>query len=782
MCIRFIAVGYFVARLAFILFIIKCAALPIPCTGNASNDVSPELQSTMDAHLGEEPCVLRRLPLRRPPTGIRTSDLKIPKGAFESRTYKRVSLPPLCGMNPSDRGRSKPTLSWVFYSPFNCEQRLKMLHVGFHPDAKHLLEAERVESDMSGKRKASAHSGHVHAVKESLRQLPCLAEHVLAHFRVNIRDCYRPVAAKQALRVLGRYLAGYRLYRETGQPTTSLREDAIVQTSQSPGILLSLIRNEVDRALARHQDASDRCNMHLLFAELERAKLREAHDNSTSSRWPGLSAAEADVVDTFDERLLDLAALRGYVDRLYRAGSASSSIAGVLAVLVKSLEWRRSFHQSISNGLLTSAGGLQTANGFAMTRFDEAIQMLRQLSRHYRRNGGNIDNNRNIPQRVPRAVVPDLSVYEDLCTALEGDILAFESTAVSWSQGRRMKEQAFHDLQAAVVSFINCGFVPARPLPLASLTLGQWRAAKHSAQMRYEALLLGAKHGGPPVDDDTLLKPMCSLEKGSAQRNGRHQFFITRRLLRVMRIFELARSCILGAQQASSALFTRNDGSVISSTQMSSLLKKTTLWYTGHAVTFVMLRKAHASALAGSGVARLERSIGEVEREARASTAHLDSPCQSPKSKRSTRGGVSFGRTPGSGNTAMTRVADARDQLSRTAFTESKDMTPGQNAAGASAALGGVDIGHGQKSQNRYYLTPGLETRHSFAARRLAVASSFAETPNVSHTTSFDHDGTDIIMGVADQTRFTAIEYATQVRAQLSKRPASDYINPCAEP
>jgi len=747
---------------------------------------------------------LAQMPGRRPPTGIRTTDVKVPKGAYEGRTYKRVMLPPLCRMSSSKQNSNKPTASWVFYSPFNCDQRLKMLHVGFHADAKHLLEIERHEAQVSSRRKADAHRDHVLAVKESLSRLPRLAEHVLAHFRLHIRDSYRAVAAKHALTVLGRYLVGHRLFREAEQMSAA-RTDATVEASETSTVILSLLRGQVDSSTGALQQGSNGRDMRLLLARFERARLKEAHAKTGSSSWPGLSDTEANVVDAFDTRLLDLAALRGYVDRLHRSGSASSSIAGVLAILIKAIEWRRSFHQSICNGLITSSGGLQTVNGFAMTRFDEAIQMLRQLSRHHRRNGATIDDNRNIPRRPPRDIVADMSVYEDLCAALEKDIIAFEATAKSWTSGRLINERAFGDLQAAVVSFIDCGFVPARPLPLSNITLGQWRAAKRSAQMRYEALKIGALRDGPGLDDNTLLKPMCSLEKASAQRNGRHQFFITQRLLRVMKVFEIARSCIAGAQEDSSALFIRFDGRMISSTQMSSLVKKTSLWYTGHALTFVMLRKAHASALAGSGVARLERSVGELEEEvmtgrneannSRASGGREDVHSASlPLEQTMPMPPVSHGQHVSSANearraspasrdtTSNMYAVRAREQLSRTAFTENKDMTPGQTATGAAAVLGGVDIGHGQRSQNRYYLTPGLSTRHSFAARRLAVASGVAERPNISHTSSIDTNGSDVVMTATDLARFNAMEYATRVRTHLSRHTASDYINPCAEP
>lgn len=109
-------------------------------------------------------------------------------------------------------------------------------------------------------------------------------------------------------------------------------------------------------------------------------------------------------------------------------------------------------------------------------------------------------------------------------------------------------------------------------------------------------------------------------------------------------------------------------------------------------------------------------------------------------------------------------------------------MTPGQTASGAAAVLGGVDIGHGQRSQNRYYLSEGRSTRHAVAARRLAVAAGVTESPSASHRTSIDTNGSDVVMSSRDMTRFNAMEFASRMRIQLSRQAANEYINPCAEP
>jgi len=244
------------------------------------------------SHLGEadDICALRAAGPLPTPTHIRDCALSIPSWFHEARVYRGVLLRPLCTTHP-DRSGAKPRFSYVFYSLFDCDTRLKMVHVGFHPAAKSALEQERVAKEEERRQQQQLCGRHRAAVLGVLQTLPKLRQHLLSHFKRYLRDCYTSSSASQAVANVGRYLAGRSIYLEKADGRTEVSR---CSASVASRILIAQLRNQVqgiEAETSMRQSGSYGPELRSLAEQLELSLMVEAYAEvwETSERpWPGV--------------------------------------------------------------------------------------------------------------------------------------------------------------------------------------------------------------------------------------------------------------------------------------------------------------------------------------------------------------------------------------------------------------------------------------------------------------------------------------------------------------
>lgn len=740
--------------------------------------------------------------------------------------YRGVLLRPLCTTHP-ERSGAKPRLSYVFYSLFDCETRLKLVHVGFHPAAKSALEQERVAKEEERRQQQQLCGRHRAAVLSVLQRLPKLRQHLLSHFKRYLRDCYTPSSASQAAADVGRYLAGRSIYLEKADGRSEISRRTVSVASR---ILIAQLRSQVQGMEAEtsiRQSGAYGPELRSLAEQLELSLMVEAYEEiwETSERpWPGVFESEKDVIFHFDAFLVDMAALRGFCQTHYDAGSSASTLATLCRHLIKAIEWRRGLHQSLSNGVTNSTGLRLTIAGIVASQFDEAIVMLSGMAKHYTRNMYTLNENRNIPSKARRSVIADMSVYDALSMSLEQDILAFEATASAWSSGlQSLKVSAFRDLVFGVVSFLQCGFVPSRPLPLSSITFVQWTTARDSALTRYDALRIGESRGGGALTDDTILSAMCANEKKSAQRNGKHQFFITRRLLRVMRVYELARTAVRTSMRPESPFFVDGKGTKLTSGTLSQAIVVTSAWYTGHKINITDLRSSHAAALTGAGTASFRRTVETInESEGSVQPSNLGpsrkpemAVCTPPAPTCSTASGLDHSiPEPGSAASEAAsascnpqspsllrpqsvplcnvptpqpfaqyddRIGVALEKMSSSPYAHTGATRDGRPSE-LEFFLAGGDIGHGAKSHIGNYVPKGPALEYQVSSMMLAKAAGRRLPQGAGVDSSVDSQGRELTIAGADLRRYNAMKLGQATRSMLASRGVESYVTPCAEP
>jgi hypothetical protein len=519
-----------------------------------------------------------------------------------------------------------------------------------------------------------------------------------------------------------------------------------------------------------------------------------------------------------------MAALRGFCQTHYDAGSSASTLATLCRHLIKAIEWRRGLHQSLSNGITNSTGLRLTIAGIVASQFDEAIVMLSGMAKHYTRNMNTLNENRNIPSKVRRTVIADMSVYDALSMSLEQDILAFEATASAWSSGvQSLNTTAYRDLVFGVVSFLQCDFVPSRPLPLSSITFVQWSTARDSALTRYDALRIGESRGGPALTDDTILSAMCANEKKSAQNNGKHQFFITRRLLRVMRVYELARTAFASSMRPESPFFLDGKGKKLTSGTLSQAIVVTSAWYTGHKINITGLRSSHAAALTGAGTASFRRTVETIngsEESLQPSNLvpshQLEMAVCTPHTPTCPTASSLYHNIPGPGCAASIavsascnsqssallcpqsvtlcnvptpqpavrpddRIGVALEKMSSSPYAHTSANRYGRPSE-LDFFLAGGDIGHGAKSHLGNYVPKGPALEYQVSSMMLAKAAGRRFTQGAGVNSSVDSQGRELPISGADLRRYDAMKLGQATRGMLASRDVESYVTPCAEP
>jgi len=739
--------------------------------GNSSS------QDDVAAEGGGSSCYIERHGPLDPPLGVRTRALVLPREATIARRYRGVTLPALCSSDPSQR-RRRPRESFVFYSIFTCEQRLKLVNPGFAAGAKRLLERGRQRRQQEEHERRNMYNEHRRAVHENLKPYAQLNPRVLAHFRQHLLRFYQPSHVSAVVATVASYLGSRDVFRTPeGAPLV-----AASKPSDDSTHLMTQLKGCIAKVQLRStplEAGVDVAEMRALAASTERAMMKDAyvlqHTSSKEAARLDLTAEEDGVIDSLDERLVDLAALRGFANAHYRAGSASATIATKLAALQKAIEWRRSYHQGICNGIRSRGGEVLTVTGVTVNAFDKAMDVVAELLVQYRRRGAQMDTNRNVPRRPSRSVVPDISVYDDLACALEKDVLAFSDTARAWCENEmNVLPEAYDDLLAASVSFLQCGFVPSRPLPLASITLGQWEAAHRDASERHSALVAGQVEGGAAVTGDTILCTMRADEKHSARGNGQHQFIITPRVISILGVYELARRAVPASRGRTSPFFVKCTGEPVLPTQLSRLVNRTTAWYTGHPITITMLRSAHATALAGDDVSRFAEAVTQLEAVAAAPPSNER---EMMPSKDSTLMTIEA-KTQDQSATVQTNefhrlIDDAKSRREESVFVKNATITSTQGDA--AFALAGGDIGHGRGSHVRHYVDGAVGTRHHYQQARLARILGAVELKSTPQVRAFDINGIARSVEGQDEMRLKAILVATTKRKGLAARPVEEY-------
>ena len=700
-----------------------------------------------------------------PPLALRTSYLVVPTEAQEGRLYRGVRLKPLC-IN-STREFALPRKSFVFYSVFNCEQRLKLVSPGHMPASKRHLERGRRRRDEADAAQRERYNDHRRAVQAKLKVYKTVRPELLAHLQQDLVGRPRTVVA--VVKDVANYIGSRDKFRVVGSPPRAATIHSGEQVQSN--LLFAQLRTRADQLQsdsgALVEDAA-LAELRTMAAQAERARMQEAFALQNGAGAEGeacaslvLTAEEEAAIDSLDDALVDLSALRGFAAAHFETGSAASTICRKLVSLAKGIAWRRSYHQRISNGIRAPNGVLLTVTGVPMEHFEAAEQVVTELLLLHRRQGKQMDARRNVPHPPTRAVIPDLSIYRDLAAALERDILAFATTAKAWCIVNRvtLALDAFKDLLAATITFLECVAVPSRPLPLATITVGQWSAARLFAEEQRNALLEAQARGGPVVTGDTLLAYMCSDEKRSATQNGSHQFAITPRVLSVLSIYELCRQGSEASNAPDACFWVHFNGFPVESEQLSSLVTRATKWYTGEAIGVTTLRKAHATALASDDVARFAASVSALGSAGGAthSPRCQQAPSSRPKEADPTR--------------------EAKDLMLASVYSQRKAF--GADQTDKAFEQGGGDIGHGARSHLRHYVDGSVGAAHARTEKRLAdtLQERFGAPPPPLLT--FGKEGRCSEVNGQDAVRLRAMLSASVKRELLSSRPAEDYVQRC---